>query len=178
MEVGAQVYEFKKGDGVAGFYAVSTLGGSDAEYAIAKAHTTFHLPERTSLNLPESWNKSSNEAMYTASLVYGGATAVGAFTIKLARKSGIRPIIAVKGRGAPVVESLLDSDKYDIIINYYRKCDVSVVKEVKSVLGGRKLLYSYEAVSEKSSFENILTVLEPEGKIRYVLPRNSIDKAP
>ncbi|GKT63820.1 groES-like protein [Colletotrichum tofieldiae] len=197
-EVGAQVHEFKKGNRVAGFHAMSTPGGSYAEYAIAEAHTTFHLPEKTSfeeaatiplaamtaaigmyakLNLPEPWKKPSKGFVGTPLLVYGGATAVGAFTIKLARKSGIHPIIAVAGRGAPFVESLLDSGKGDTVIDY-REGDASVVEEVKRALGGRKLLYAFDAVSERSSFDNILEVLEPEGKVTYVLPKNGVDKAP
>lgn len=46
--VGEGVTEFKKGDRVAAFHEMMKPGGSYAEYAVAWAHTTFFLPEKTS----------------------------------------------------------------------------------------------------------------------------------
>jgi hypothetical protein len=45
--VGENVLEFKKGDRVAAFHEMVKDHGSFAEYAIAWAHTTFHLPAKT-----------------------------------------------------------------------------------------------------------------------------------
>src|SRR5947209_18390531 len=42
--VGYNVTEFKPGDRVAAFHEMTKPSGSFAEYAIAWAHTTFHLP--------------------------------------------------------------------------------------------------------------------------------------
>jgi NADPH2:quinone reductase len=47
-DVGENVTEFKKGDRVAAFHEMMTDHGSFAEYAIAWAHTTFHIPKKTS----------------------------------------------------------------------------------------------------------------------------------
>lgn len=47
-KVGANVTEFKPGDRVAAFHEMLTPSGSYAEYAIAWAHTTFHIPKATS----------------------------------------------------------------------------------------------------------------------------------
>lgn len=47
-KVGANVTEFKPGDRVAAFHEMMTPHGSYAEYAIAWAHTTFHIPKKTS----------------------------------------------------------------------------------------------------------------------------------
>jgi len=47
-EVGEDVFEFKPGDKVAAFHEMTTSGGAFAEYAIAPASTTFHLPKKTS----------------------------------------------------------------------------------------------------------------------------------
>jgi len=47
-KVGANVYEFKPGDRVAAFHEVMKPGGSYAEYAVAWAYTTFHIPPGTS----------------------------------------------------------------------------------------------------------------------------------
>ena len=46
-KVGSRVYEFKPGDRVAAFHEMMTPHGSYAEYAIAWAHTTFHIPQET-----------------------------------------------------------------------------------------------------------------------------------
>ncbi|GJP92770.1 hypothetical protein AnigIFM59636_008366 [Aspergillus niger] len=47
-KVGKNVVEFKEGDRVAAFHEMLKPGGSYAEYAVAWAHTTFHLPESVS----------------------------------------------------------------------------------------------------------------------------------
>jgi NADPH:quinone reductase-like Zn-dependent oxidoreductase len=47
-EVGENVVEFKKGDRVAAYHEIGADHGSFAEYAIAWAYTTFHLPKKTS----------------------------------------------------------------------------------------------------------------------------------
>jgi NADPH:quinone reductase-like Zn-dependent oxidoreductase len=44
--VGEDVYEFKKGDRVAAFHQMVTPHGSFADYAVAPAFTTFHLPKK------------------------------------------------------------------------------------------------------------------------------------
>ncbi|ERS94836.1 quinone oxidoreductase [Sporothrix schenckii 1099-18] len=46
--VGAGVTEFKAGDRVAAFHEIGEAAASFAEYALAWAHTTFHIPETTS----------------------------------------------------------------------------------------------------------------------------------
>ena len=46
-KVGAGVTEFKVGDRVGAFHEMMTAHGSFAEYAIAWAKTTFHIPENT-----------------------------------------------------------------------------------------------------------------------------------
>ncbi len=46
--VGSEVYEYKAGDRVAAFHRMGTPHGTYAEYAIAPASTTFHLPPNIS----------------------------------------------------------------------------------------------------------------------------------
>ena len=46
--VGSDVVEFKPGDRVAAFHEMQKPYGSFAEYAISYAHTTFHIPAKTS----------------------------------------------------------------------------------------------------------------------------------
>lgn len=46
--VGGKVTEFKPGDRVAAFHQIMTPHGGYAEYALAWASTTFHIPKETS----------------------------------------------------------------------------------------------------------------------------------
>ena len=47
-QVGSNVVEFKPGDRVAAFHEMMAPGGSFAQYAVSWAHTTFHIPDKTS----------------------------------------------------------------------------------------------------------------------------------
>ncbi|KAL4808085.1 chaperonin 10-like protein [Aspergillus unguis] len=185
--VGDNVTEFKKGDRVMAFHQMMAPGGSYAEYAIAWQHTTAHLPKKVSfeeaatiplaaltsvaalyhhLALPAPWSPATAS---TPLVVYGGASATGAFAIQLARKSNIHPIITVAGRGAPFVEGLIDRSKGDTIIDY-RKGDDAVVSGIQDALKGAKLYHAYDCVSEGSSFANLGKAVAPGGKIVTVLP--------
>ncbi|KUJ20667.1 GroES-like protein [Mollisia scopiformis] len=190
-EVGENVVEFKKGDRVAAFHEMMTPHGSFAEYAIAWAYTTFHLPKKTSfeegatiplaamtaavglyvrLGLPEPWNAPTTPLPL---IVYGASGAVGAYAIKLAQASNIHPIIAIAGRGQPFVEKLISPEKGDTIVDY-RNGDDAVVSGIKNTLkkaGVGEVHHAFDAVSEKGSFQNISKVLATKGgKITLVLP--------
>ncbi|KAL9619274.1 MAG: hypothetical protein Q9160_006126 [Pyrenula sp. 1 TL-2023] len=194
--VGENVTEFKPGDRVAGFHRITSPNGSWAEYAISPAHTTFHLPKQTSfeeaatiplaagtaavglfvrLGLPEPWLSTEEKLKAIGAdgglIIYGGASAVGAFAIKLAKESNIHPIIAVAGRGIPYVESLLDKSKGDTVVDY-RNGDEAVVKGLQAAIPqGKTLNYAFDAVSEHNSFINISKVLNQDGgNISLVLP--------
>jgi NADPH2:quinone reductase len=153
---------------VTAFHQMRTPGGSYAEYAVAWDYTTIHIPshitfeqastlplavltaavglyESRNLGLNNPWDPAINE---TPLVVYGGASAVGAYAIQLAKKSKIRPIITVAGRGIPFVEGIIDRSKGDTIVDY-RDGDEAVVEGIKKALGGKKLFYAYDAVSEK-----------------------------
>ncbi|EHA52667.1 hypothetical protein MCOR27_007380 [Pyricularia oryzae] len=185
--VGSNVWEFKPGDRVASFHEMLTPGGSFAEYALGRQHTTFHLPSKVSfeeaatlplaymtsalglhlrLGLPVPWTPATEP---TPLVVYGGASAVGAFVIKLAVKSNIHPIITVAGRGADFVEGLIDRSKGDTIVDY-RKGDDAVVQGIRDALKGAELKYAYDATSEHNSYFNIAKAMSTGGKITTVLP--------
>lgn len=124
------------------------------------------LYSNTQLGLPNPWTPASKT---TPIVVYGGASAVGAFTIQFAKKSNLHPIIAVAGRGIPFVEGLIDPGKGDTVIDY-RKGDEAVVNGIKEALKGQRLEYAYDAISEKGSYVNIGKVIAPGGRITTVLP--------
>lgn len=126
------------------------------------------------LGLAAPWTPTKTP---TPLVVYGGAGAVGAFAIKLASLANIHPIIAVAGHGASFVETLIDRSKGDTIVDY-RSGDASVVSGIKSALGGQKLHYAFDAVSEHNSYTNIVQVLEPEGHLTLVLPGKQYEGIP
>ncbi|KAH7121115.1 chaperonin 10-like protein [Dendryphion nanum] len=189
--VGSQVWEFKPGDRVASFHEMRTKGGSFAEYALGEQHTTFKIPEGTGfedaaaiplaamtaaiglhlrLGLPEPWAPRPENEAPTPLVVYGGASAVGAYAIKLAARANIHPIIAVAGRGQPYVETLLDRSKGDAVVDY-RDGDEKAVQGIRDALQGKKLWHALDAVSDHGSWTNIGEVLEKAGgKITLVLP--------
>jgi len=197
--VGENVVEFKKGDRVAAFHEMMAPHGSFAEYAVAWAYTTFHLPDKTSfeegasiplaaltaavglyarLGLPEPWHATTTK---TPLIVYGASGAVGAYAIKLAQMSNIHPIIAVAGRGQSFVEKLINRQLGDTIVDYRNGDDAVVagIKEGLSKAGVHEVKYAFDAVSEKNSYQNIGQVLAKEGsKITLVLPGKEYSELP
>lgn len=192
-KVGSNVTEFKKGDRVAAFHVMLTPNGSYAEYAIAPAHTTFHIPKKTSweeaatiplaamtaavslyqqLKLPLPWNPAP-EGKRIPLIIYGGSGAVGSFALKFAKLSNIHPVIAVAGSGIDYVKSL---GAADYIIDYRRD---NVVDDIKAALNGEKVFLSFDTISEGNSFVNISKVLEnPGGKITLVQPKGDYSAIP
>ncbi|KAJ5085107.1 hypothetical protein N7532_009878 [Penicillium argentinense] len=204
--VGDDVAGFRKGDKVAAFHQVMTPHGSWAEYAIAPAYSTFHVPSKTSfegqyipafflgqnrcliasveaatiplaamtaaiglyqrLKLPLPWNPTHEPLPL---VVYGGATAVGAFAIKFAQLSNIHPLIVVAGRGGSFVETIIDPAKGDRIIDY-REGDEAIRSSLKAAAGGRSIYFAFDAVSEKGSFQNIGESMTAPGQIAAMLP--------
>jgi NADPH:quinone reductase len=193
--VGEGVTEFKAGDRVGAFHQMVTPGGSYAEYAIAWAYTTFHIPEKTTfeeaatiplaamtaavglyqdMRLPLPFTPATNPIPL---VVYGGSSAVGAFAIKLASLSNIHPIIAVAGGGASYVETLIDRSKGDTIVDY-RKGDEAVVSGIKEAVAKGNfgsVKYAYDAVSEKNSYLNLGKAMDIRGQICLVLPTDKYE---
>ena len=193
QSVGSSVHEFKPGDRVASLHKLKTPHGSYAEYALGEEHSTFFLPPHVSfedgatiplaamtaaiglfcsLGLPEPWSqdKALRDRTNGGVVVYGAASAVGAFAVKLLRKSDIHPIITIAGNGIQFVEGLIDREKGDAIVDYRNGNDAVVEGIRKSLTPGKKLMYAFDAVSEHGSYLNIAKVLEANGHLTTVTP--------
>lgn len=149
-------------------------------YSICISFPRTDKTQYARLGLPEPW--ASVHAVRPLAeggvVIYGAATAVGAFAIKLLVLANVHPIIAVAGRASSYVESLIDRSKGDTIIDY-RGGDEKVVQELKAAIpSGKKLLYAFDAVSEHNSYQNIVQVLDPEGHLTLVLPGKEYEGIP
>jgi NADPH2:quinone reductase len=110
-------------------------------------------------------------------VVYGAASSVGAYTIQLAKKSNIHPLICVAGSSQDYVKSLIDPSKGDVIIDY-RQGDEAVVEGIRKAANGAKLFHAFDAVSDHNSYINVSKVLEKGSKITLVLPGKKYDGIP
>lgn len=123
------------------------------------------------LGLPEPWRPCSTRLPL---VIYGGASTIGAFAVKLAQRSNIHPIIAVAGRGISFVETLIDQSKGDTVIDY-RLGDDAVVSGIQHALTaaglkGTPLMHAYDAACVGSTFVNLSKVMGDGGKIVLVNP--------
>ncbi|KAL7938462.1 GroES-like protein [Trichoderma chlorosporum] len=176
--VGSEVFEFKKGDRVAGFHQMLKPHGTYAEYTVVRASTTFPLPPNISfedgasfplafmtaalalyqcLKVPLPTTLQDPAAEKIPILIWGGATAVGAFALQLAKLSNLGPIITVAGNGIDFVKSLNAADH---IIDY-REGDV--VQKIIKAAGSTKIKLAFDSVSDKVSYEPITKVLVASG---------------
>ncbi|KAL3427735.1 alcohol dehydrogenase [Phlyctema vagabunda] len=195
--VGANVVEFKVGDRVAAFHEMMTPHGSYAEYAIAPAHTTFHLPSNTSFEeastiplaaltavislyrhhaFPPPWTPATTTIPL---VIYGASTAVGGFAIKLARASNIHPLIAIAGRGSAFVEGLLDASKGDTVIDYRDSADniVAKIQSAAKASGHGEVQHAIDAAIVPESAHILSRAVAPGGQINFILP-NDFDVSP
>ncbi|KAL6400064.1 quinone oxidoreductase [Ilyonectria robusta] len=180
--VGPGVSEFQPGDRVASMHNSVTPAGAYAEYAIGPVDTTFRIPDGTSLeeaatiplaaltaavllhrglDVPEPFSIHHDAVNMGPLVVYGGASAVGAFAIQFAKRSGFSPIIAVAGRGISFATSFLDLSQGDAVVDY-RTGSEAVVAGIRAALKGAKLKYAFDAVRSGGSYFDLCKVLESD----------------
>jgi NADPH:quinone reductase len=123
------------------------------------------------LGLTPPWTPTDKP---TPLLIYGASSAVGSYAIQLARMSSIHPLICVAGRAQAHVEALIDSTKGDIVLDY-RNGDEATKHSVDEVLGGRKLEYAVDAISEVNSLQTVANILGVAGKVNFVMPPRNLD---
>lgn len=129
------------------------------------------------LRLPQPWLAATEP---TPLIIYGAASAVGAYAIQLAQRANIHPLLCVAGRGIAHVESLISKDKGDVVIDY-REGAESIVDGFRAAVRehGGKIEYAFDAVSEKGSYQNICQVLDgTTGQITFVLPGKKYEEVP
>ncbi|PVH81237.1 GroES-like protein [Cadophora sp. DSE1049] len=181
--VGPLVTDFHPGDRVAAFHPMLEPHGAHAEYAIAPSSTTFHLPPNISfeagstlplagmtaalalyqhLSIPPPWNpiSTSSSPASLPIIIYGGASSVGAYALKLAKLSRCHPIITIAGNGIPFVDSL---NAADVIIDY-RIPGIDITGEIRKALKGKEVLHAFDAVCANGSWKHILDVLPKDGR--------------
>lgn len=100
---------------------------------------------------------------------------MGACTIKFARLSNIHLLITVAGKGCAFVETLIDRQKGDTIINY-REGDEFVRAKIKEATGGQSVHYAFDGVGEHGSHQNIGAAMTAPGEIATMFP--SVDYQP
>ncbi|KAF3940597.1 Zeta-crystallin [Dactylella cylindrospora] len=180
--VGSKVLDFKPGDRVAAFHVMLERYGSYAEYAIAPASTTFHIPATTSfeeaatiplvaltsaialyqfLGLPPPWRPATTSIPF---VVYGGTTSVGLTALKFARLSKLSPIITIAGGSKDIIEK---EGLADVIIDY--RGNDHIAEDIKAALGGRELYHVYDGFTEPPSAAPLAENLHPDGKITGIL---------
>ena len=129
------------------------------------------------LGLPLPWHPATEPKPL---IIYGAASAIGAFGIQLAAQSNIHPLICIAGRGIPFVESLIDTKKGDVVLDY-RDGNEALVRKLKDAVSkaGGKIEYAFDAVSEHNSYQNISQVLDQKtGKITLILPGKEYEAIP
>lgn len=151
-----------------GCHLINTNVGRYSQEAVTfgLSYITAALNLYKELRLPQPWVPAEDP---TPLVIYGAASSVGAFAVKLASLSNIHPIYAVAGRGTEYVESLLDSSKGDRIIDY-RKGPISVTAEIQSL--APKLEYALDAISIPETTSVVARLVDPvKGRLSMVLPQ-------
>ncbi|KAL2061461.1 hypothetical protein VTL71DRAFT_6838 [Oculimacula yallundae] len=181
--VGTDVVDLKPGDRVAGLHRLGELAGGYAEYALLPESTFFMLPPTISfesgatlplacmtaaislfqaLGLPHC-SEPCNDGIPI--LIYGGATAVGAFALQLAGMIGLNPIITIAGAGIPFVKSL---DVATHIIDY-RAGDAAYIEgEINRALGGKKLFKALDCACQRGSWDIIARTMSSGGQLNML----------
>lgn len=196
--VGSQVFEFKPGDRVAAYHEPQKDNGSYAEYSVACDWVTFHIPDNVSfeeaatlptaaitaglgiwadLNISPPWEVNLSANAKKPLVIYGVTSAVGAFAAKLARLSGVTPILGIAGRNAEFASSLADE------VVDYRPGEDSLVARIRSILVSRGLdgeaPLVFDAISEGGTLETTLRFISHDGgTVSTVLPPKLFAKDP
>lgn len=187
--LGSSVHDLQKGDRVAAFHRMGKPSGAYAEYAIAPAHTTFHIPEHVSFEeaatiplvsitsaltlfrrqgLPPPWSPSPAASAPTPLIIYGASSALGLFSVKLAVLSNIHPIIAIGGgSNQEQILPLLDATLGDAFVDY-RPGVAAMSTAVHSALKGLQAHHAVDAISANGTWIPLSHMLDPNDSVLSV----------
>jgi NADPH:quinone reductase len=126
------------------------------------------------LRLPQPWTPATSP---TPLVIYGAASAIGIYAIQLAKRSNIHPIIAIAGESRDHVESFLERDRGDVVIDY-RRGEAAIADGVKTALGDSPLHHAYDAVSNDQSYIILSKLLSPGAKLTVISPSNVFEGIP
>ncbi|KAL2019095.1 hypothetical protein VTK56DRAFT_10126 [Thermocarpiscus australiensis] len=192
---GIHVPKSKKGNRVMDFHEMLAPPGAWTDYRVVPAHTTAHLPANTSLEqgaavplaaltaavgvysrlqLPEPRCPAKKPIPL---VIYGTASAVGAYKLQVAIKRNIHPLICVAGNSQDYVKSFIDpatATQSWITVGQRGRCQGYSGK----ALEGAKLFHALGAVSEKGSYQNLSKILEKEARMALVRPRIDATEIP
>jgi hypothetical protein len=105
------------------------------------------------LALPQPWSlrPPNNQAREIPLVIYGASSSVGFYSLQLAQRSNVHPILAIAGRAADHVRDFIDPAKGDVVVDY-RDGDQAMLAALKKALEGRPpLRHALDAVSAGSS---------------------------
>lgn len=114
------------------------------------------------LALPTPWHPATEEVPF---LVYGGSSSNGLFALKLARASGISPIITIAGSAADLIK---EGNYADHIIDYRSEKDIPGA--ILKALNGKQLHHAYDSICEHGSTVAISKAMTNGGSIAGILP--------
>ncbi|KAF7330297.1 Zinc-binding oxidoreductase [Mycena venus] len=172
------------GERVAGFLnggVDEETGGSFAEYCVADAHVLVSLPDSVTFEDAAGLGLAAftaAEALWISQpglptpdapastpfpiLVWAGASAVGQYTIQLAKLSGLRVIATA----SPKNHALLESLGADVVFDYR---DPEVTSKIRAWADNR-LAHAVDCVSDATTTRQTAECMGPEGgKVSLVL---------
>jgi NADPH2:quinone reductase len=129
------------------------------------------------LELPPPWSPAQEPVPL---VIYGASSAVGTFTVKLALKSNIHPIIAIAGKSKDLVRSLIDPSQGDVVLDY-RDGAESLITDVQQHiqrLGLQGVHYAFDTIANSTSVELVAQLVQPGGHLNVISPRRDCSAVP
>jgi NADPH:quinone reductase len=131
---------------------------------------------RRQKGLPTPWSPRDDDDAPIPLIVYGAASSLGNFAIKLAKAANIHPIIAIAGSTTFNLHGLLDEHLGDALIDYRQGPD-GMKKDVKKALGKLKAEHAIDAISAQGTWIPLSQMLDPEnGQLSVVAGSNKYDE--
>lgn len=185
--MGTDVTAFRIGDRVAALHSLGAPFGAYAQFAVARAHTTFKIsgsmPFAEASTIPlvsmtaaltlfrrqgftPPWHSAAPDSDLASErkplLIYAASTALGTTIVKLAKLAGLGPIIAVGGGSSGYLRTLLREE--DTFVDH-RVGMSHVTHAVRAFVQtrGLRLRHAVDALSADNSWVSISRMLDHGG---------------